>query len=105
MHTGLERVLMCYVCYRPDVGYVQVRCYYVTLGCLAECAVVLCVVLRCFYGPQLDDVRSLLWCCEHSCSCCRGYAWWFCASGVLCCAALLCADFSSCGRLFFAVVL
>ena len=24
MHTGLERVLMCYVCYRPDVGYVQV---------------------------------------------------------------------------------
>jgi hypothetical protein len=25
MHTGLERVLMCYVCYRPDVGYVQVR--------------------------------------------------------------------------------
>lgn len=26
MHTGLERVLMCYVCYRPDVGYVQVRC-------------------------------------------------------------------------------
>lgn len=25
MHTGLERVLMCYVCYRPDVGYVQVN--------------------------------------------------------------------------------
>ena len=25
MHTGLERVLMCYVIYRPDVGYVQVR--------------------------------------------------------------------------------
>ena len=29
MHTGLERVLMCYVCYRPDVGYVQGMSYLV----------------------------------------------------------------------------
>jgi hypothetical protein len=35
MHTGLERVLMCYVCYRPDVGYVQVRSCYDTVGRLA----------------------------------------------------------------------
>ncbi len=24
MHTGLERVLLCYALYRPNIGYVQV---------------------------------------------------------------------------------
>ncbi len=24
MHTGLERVLLCFALYRPDIGYVQV---------------------------------------------------------------------------------
>lgn len=23
MHTGLERILLCYACFRPDIGYVQ----------------------------------------------------------------------------------
>lgn len=36
MHTGLERVLMCYVCYRPDVGYVQVGIHYRVLCCVVE---------------------------------------------------------------------
>ncbi len=31
MHTGLERILLCYACFRPDIGYVQV----VVLRCLA----------------------------------------------------------------------
>lgn len=26
MHVGLERVLLCYVCFCPDIGYVQVGC-------------------------------------------------------------------------------
>lgn len=25
MHTGLERVLLCFALYRPDIGYVQVN--------------------------------------------------------------------------------
>lgn len=25
MHTGLERVLLCFALYRPDIGYVQVK--------------------------------------------------------------------------------
>ena len=25
MHTGLEKVLLCYVCFYPRIGYVQVR--------------------------------------------------------------------------------
>jgi hypothetical protein len=24
MHTGLERILLCYACFRPEIGYVQV---------------------------------------------------------------------------------
>lgn len=35
MHTGLERVLMCYVCYRPDVGYVQVLPIFCKSLCLS----------------------------------------------------------------------
>lgn len=27
MHVGLERVLLCYCCFRPDIGYVQVCIY------------------------------------------------------------------------------
>lgn len=25
MHTGLERVLLCHICFCPTIGYVQVR--------------------------------------------------------------------------------
>jgi hypothetical protein len=60
MHTGLERVLMCYVCYRPDIGYIQVRRHFITLS-WPFVFLLVCLLVRLYPGSSSGGRSS---CCN-----------------------------------------
>jgi hypothetical protein len=74
MHTGLERVLLCFALYRPDIGYVQGMSFVVAtlLLYMDEFEAFKCLanllsrrLYRDFYGLKKKAIDSYVKCFDH----------------------------------------
>ncbi len=74
MHTGLERILLCYALYKPTTGYVQGMSFLVAtlLLCMDECEAFKCLanllerrISTDFYGLRKRAVDAYVRCFDH----------------------------------------